>query len=234
VVGSRVLSYWREAGLSVDDAKVVHFYASQAEVKTANLTAAQQFREKYGRRKVILYFGRLIKRKGIDYLIKAFAVVSKEIPEAILVIAGDGPEKHSLQNLCKELGLNDVIFTGYVSEEEKATILLSCDLFVYPTITINVPEEWGLAVNEAMSVGKPAIVTNAVGCAFDLVQPEITGFVVPEKDILNLSYAIRKALTDDAARIRMGKASKELIEREYTYACMDSKMNDIVKKILYR
>ena len=56
----------------------------------------------------------------------------------------------------------------------------------------------------------------------------------PRKDILNLSYAIRRALTDDAARIRMGEASKEFIEREYTYACMDSKINDIVKRMLHR
>jgi glycosyltransferase involved in cell wall biosynthesis len=233
VVGSRVASFWRETGLNVDKAEVIHFYSSQAKISETNWTAAQQLREKYSRRKIILYLGRLIKRKGIDYLLKAFAVVSKEIPEVVLIIAGDGPEKHSLQELSKELGLRDVLFTGYVSEEEKTTILLASDFLVYPTITIDFPEEWGLAVNEAMSVGKPAIVTGAVGCAFELVKPEVTGFVVPEKDIISLSHAIKRALTDDGARIRMGEASKELIEQEYTYARMDSKMNDIVKRILY-
>jgi glycosyltransferase involved in cell wall biosynthesis len=234
VVSSRVISFWREAGLNVDKAEVVHFYASQAKISQTNWTAAQQLRRKYSGRKIILYLGRLIKRKGIDYLLKAFAVVLKEIPEAILIIAGDGPEKHNLQELCKELRLKDALFTGYVSEEEKATFLLLSDLLVYPTITISFPEEWGLAVNEAMSVGKPVIVTNAVGCAFELVKPEITGFVVPEKDVMCLSYAIKRALTDDRARMRMGEASKELIKQEYTYARMDSKMNNIVKRILYR
>lgn len=234
VVGSRVTSFWGQTGLNVEKAEVVHFYASQAKIKNTNWTAAQEFRERYSGRKIILYLGRLIERKGIDYLLKAFAGVSEKIPRTILIIAGDGPEKHNLQELCKELGLKDVLFTGYVSEEEKATILLACDFLVYPTVTIDYPEEWGLAVNEAMSVGKPAIVTDAVGCAFELVRSGVTGFVVPERDIASLSFAIERALTDDRARMRMGEASKELIKQEYTYAHMSSKMNNIVKRILYR
>jgi len=234
VVGARVLSFWRKTGVEVDEAEVIHFYASQPVINHTNRAAAQQLREKYSGRKIVLYLGRLIKRKGIDYLLKAFAIVSKEIPEAILIIAGDGPEKRRLQELCEELKVSDVIFTGYVTEEEKAAILLLSDFLVYPTTTIGIPEEWGLAVNEAMSLGKPAIVTNAVGCAFELVKPGVTGFVIPEKDITRLSIAIKRALTDDEGRRRMGKASEDLIKQEYTYAGMDSKMNEIVMRILYR
>jgi len=234
VVGSRVVSFWRRSGLDVEKAEVVHFYVSQAKPVQANFMVAKQLRERYGGRKVVLYLGRLIKRKGIEYLLEAFAKVTREVPDTVLIIAGDGPEKILLQNRCKELSLDNVLFTGYVPEEEKASFLLLSDLIVYPTVTITIPEEWGLAVNEAMSVAKPAVVTTAVGCAFELVKPGITGFVVPERNTVQLSAAIEKLLIDDEARLKMGKASEELIKQEYTYGYMELRMNSIVKKILYR
>jgi glycosyltransferase involved in cell wall biosynthesis len=233
VVGSRVVSFWRQSGLEVEKAEVVHFYVSQAKLSRTNIMVAKQLKEKYCGKKIVLYLGRLIRRKGVDYLLDAFANVTKEVPETVLIIAGEGPEKLRLQKRCRELSLNNVVFTGYVSEEEKAGFFLLSDFIVYPTVTIIVPEEWGLAVNEAMSVGKPAVVTTAVGCAFELVKPGITGFVVPEKDAMHLSDAIKKLLIDDESRIRMGEASKELIKREYTYSQMDSRMNEVVKSILF-
>ena len=69
--------------------------------------------------KVILYVGQLIERKGIQYLISAYELLKRDYNDACLVIVGDGPLKDELQEVCIEQNIDDVIFTGWVSEKKK-------------------------------------------------------------------------------------------------------------------
>ena len=69
--------------------------------------------------KVILYVGQLIERKGIQYLISAYKILKQDYNGTCLVIVGDGPIKDKLQEVCIEQEIDDVVFTGLVSEEEK-------------------------------------------------------------------------------------------------------------------
>ena len=181
------------------------------------IDAAKMLRESLKAKKVILYFGRLIKRKGVDYLIRAFAKLAREYNDVVLIIAGEGDEKRNLQDLCRELNIYDKVhFTGFVKEEDKAMYFIACDVFVCPSVTLGMPEIWGIVVNEAMSVGKPVIATTAVGSAYDLVKNGINGFIVPERDIDALYRAMKLILGNNALMIRMGKESRKIIEKEFT------------------
>lgn len=179
--------------------------------------------------KVILYVGRLLKRKGVNYLIEAFAKTKKEIDVAhLLIIGGEGlygktgEDRLSIDQLKTQsegLGLklnHDVSFLGDVEDKVLLKSYLICDVFVLPGINYVTGEPWGLVLNEAMQFGKPVISTDAVGAAHDLIEEGINGFMVPERDVEALYEALLKVLTDTKLEVKMGLESKRIISR-YKY-----------------
>jgi glycosyltransferase involved in cell wall biosynthesis len=215
--GKRAYAYWRSVGIPEKKIKIVPFYASVLQVDTQIEKYAIELRSIFGDKIVILYFGRLIKKKGVDYLIRAFAKLQKKSRSVVLVLAGDGPERRNLEKLCGELKLFDVAFIGAVDERIKPAYFLAADIYVYPSITLELPEEWPLGVVEAMSVGKPVIITTAVGSAPDVVYQGINGYIVPEKNVDALYGAIKVLLEDENLRVNAGIASKKTIEQTFTY-----------------
>lgn len=127
---------------------------------------ASDINEKLGNERKILFVGSLHPAKGVHFLIKSFALVKSRIIDAKLVIVGDGPLKHYLINLTKRLNLEkDVIFAGFVSDEELPKYYASCDIFA----SASVLEGFGLIFLEAMAFGKPIV-------AFNLASiPEVVG-----------------------------------------------------------
>lgn len=231
VNSQRVKSFWEEAGVRSDNIKVsVLWFVSFIENDNKKISLAEKAKSELGYPKIILFVGRLIPRKGIDYLIKAFEKVSNDVRGAGLLIVGEGPDKDRLEKLRDNIGMNNVIFTGYVDDDKRTLYYLLADIFVLPSIDLKVTEEWGLVVNEAMSVGKPAIVTTAVGCAYELVKNGVNGYVVPEKDAEALYQAIKRLLNDDELRIKMGREAKKTIDNSYT----DEKAINDCKETIYK
>lgn len=104
--------------------------------------------------KMILYIGRLEKRKGIRYLLKAFELVQEQMPEARLVLAGEGPDREKLENYAKDLALENVEFKGYVNEVDKLALLSEANVFCSPAIY---GESFGIVLLEAMAANVPVI-----------------------------------------------------------------------------
>jgi glycosyltransferase involved in cell wall biosynthesis len=208
--------FWRSSKISTK-IMVAPLYISLIQIRNEDLVHAEQFKKKFNNKKIILFFGRLVRYKGAEYLIKAFANLLKENNDVFLIIAGEGPEREKLEKLCIDLGINDsVFFTGFVRNEDKPAYFLMCDVFVHPAITEETPEEWGLVVNEAMSVGKPVVVTPAVG-ARELVIDGVNGYIVPEKNVDLLYKALKNILSNDELRTKMGREAKRTIESFYTH-----------------
>jgi glycosyltransferase involved in cell wall biosynthesis len=162
--------------------------------------------------KVVLFLGRLEEVKGLDYLLKAFALVN--LDDAALVLAGDGSLRGQLEGLARELGiLKKIRFAGYVTPEDAPLYYAVADVFVLPSITMpDGKETWGLVVNEVMNQGLPVIATDAVGAAAGgLVQSGVNGFVVPERDPAALAEAIERILNDDNLRNEMGENARRII-----------------------
>jgi phosphatidylinositol alpha-mannosyltransferase len=102
----------------------------------------------------VLYVGRLEKRKGVRYLLAAFAEVQKGLPEAQLWIAGDGPERSMLESRVRQLKLRRVKFFGAVPDREKRDLLARCGLFTSPALY---GESFGVVLLEAMAAGVPVV-----------------------------------------------------------------------------
>lgn len=113
-----------------------------------------------GGKKTVLYIGRLERRKGVNYLIDAFARMDD--PDCQLIIAGDGPDRTKLEDYASEKGLKHVSFLGYVSEKEKIRLLRSADVFSSPAVY---GESFGIVLLEAMAAGTPIVAGDNPGYA---------------------------------------------------------------------
>jgi len=163
-------------------------------------------------KKIILYLGRIVPRKGLDYLIEAFALLEEEIGVTLIVV-GDGPFRGECEKLAKDLDLENVVFTGYAVDQ--ASYYKTCDLFVLPAIFVgNDYEPWGLVINEAMAFGKPIVTTDAVGAAYDLVEDGYNGYVVENKDVRGLYEALHKILSNPELAKVMGENSRKIFEEK--------------------
>jgi phosphatidylinositol alpha-mannosyltransferase len=98
----------------------------------------------------VLFVGRLEKRKGVRYLLAAWALVEKQLSEARLVIAGDGPERNMLESRTRQLKLQRVQFLGRVTDEEKRELLRRCSVYTSPALY---GESFGIVLLEAMAAG---------------------------------------------------------------------------------
>ncbi len=102
----------------------------------------------------ILFIGRLEKRKGARYLLKAFIELKKLNPYATLTIAGDGPLKKSLMQFVEDNEVKDVEFLGFISDEQKLELLSKCGVYTSPALY---GESFGIVLVEAMSMGAPIV-----------------------------------------------------------------------------
>lgn len=149
----------------------------------------------------ILYLGRLKKYKRVDLLIKALPLVINGVPETRLVIVGEGDYKPELQNLTRNLELEDkVIFTGFVDGKTKVEWLHRAWVTVYPSIK----EGWGLTNIEANACGTPAIASDVPGLR-ESVLPGKTGFLFRYGDEQDLADKIIRIITDNELRERFSR-----------------------------
>lgn len=194
-----------------DENKIV-ICKDSSEIEVKNYV---DIRDKYNidkNKKIILYFGRIIKRKGLDDLIKAFSKLEKEKKDVFLLICGDGDFKKECEDLASDLKIKEILFTGIIQPEERASYYSQCDLFVLPSnFYMGENEAWGLSVNEAMQFGKPIISTTAVGASFDLIKNDYNGYRINASNIDELFGALLKITSDDVLIEKMGMNSKKII-----------------------
>ncbi len=148
----------------------------------------------------VLYLAHLIRRKGFDDLIQAFALVAESVPDAQLIFCGSGEVEHA-QRLSADLGIADrVEFRGWISEKEKTVELARAAVFCLPSYDEGLP----MGILEAMSSGV-AIVTTPVGGVPDVLSHERNALLVDPGDIENLGKQLSRLLTDVQLRDRLSE-----------------------------
>jgi glycosyltransferase involved in cell wall biosynthesis len=158
----------------------------------------------------ILFTGRLIERKGVEYLIKAMPLILAK-RRAILQITGNGDQRKNLEALANSLGLRESVqFLGFVSNQQLDELYSECDVYVNPSIVDSRGDTEGLGVTmlEAFAHGRP-VVASAVGGITDVVKHQKTGLLVPEKDEGALARALLEVLTDPSRAARLAAAALE-------------------------
>lgn len=153
---------------------------------------------------VLAYVGRIKRYKGLDTVIRAFARVRAEIPQARLAIVGKGDDRPRLEAIARASGVaGAVTFEGFVPEEEKIRWLRRAHATVYPS-----PREgWGIAAAEAAACGTPVLASDVEGLR-DVVRHRETGFLIPHRDVEAWAGRMIEILTDAALRARMGSAAR--------------------------
>jgi len=225
-----------EFNLSIGVSKEKMFTYPQCAVDYSNTSNTKDLRKELQlqNKKVILYLSRITPLKGLDYLIKAFALLEKKMDNVCLLVVGDGPFRKDCENLVKELGVKNVLFMGSVDEDDnttKAFYYKACDVFVLPTIILNGVDCWGLVINEAMAFGKPIVTTDAVGAVPDMVKDGYNGYVVKNKNVQELFGALYKILSNPELAKVMGKNSREIFEEKNVYGKMIKKFIDVIEYV---
>ncbi len=149
----------------------------------------------------ILFVGRLEKRKGAEYLLKAYKRVKREIPNSRLIIVGPGTHlRAKYEKEVEESGLRDVVFVGYASYKDLPRYYKTADVFCAPATGW---ESFGIILLEAMSVGTPIVASNIAGYA-SLITHGVEGLLVPPKDVRSLAQALISVLSDESLRRQLG------------------------------
>jgi glycosyltransferase involved in cell wall biosynthesis len=182
---------------------------------------------------IVLFVGRLIDVKGAEYLLHAVPVIITQVPDARIVIAGDGPERQHLEQLARELHVDDhVVFLGSVPSSKMPELLATSDVFVGPAITTDKGqvEAFGVSFLEAMAAGLP-VVTTASGGIKDIVAPDSTAIVIPEKDSLAIATAVNKLLDNPTLRRQMGKAGRARVEAHFTWENVAKQYDEVYRGV---
>lgn len=178
-----------------------------------------------------LVFGsvaRLVADKGMDYLIQATSRLRQKGYEVHALIAGDGPEMKHLQELTRNLRLDEfVTFTGYV--KDVAGPLAAMDIFVLPATW---REGFGLSIVEAMSVGKPVVVTN-IWALNTLVEQGVTGFLVEPKSTESLCDSLERFITNPKLRETVALNAFKMAEEQFSIGRMAKSIEAVYQKVLH-
>jgi glycosyltransferase involved in cell wall biosynthesis len=215
VVGRANYNYYRDAGVpasklftglhAVDNARFI-----DAE-KTASLQA-EELKKNLGidREIVIIFVGKFVEvKRPLDLLIAYAELPPHLIRGSKIVFVGDGPLNHSIHRQAERLGLDGVLFLPFQNQSMLPAVYSMGDVLVLPSQS----ETWGLVVNEAMNLGCPAIVTDRVGCAHDLVVPGQTGWVFSAGNPGALRQCLEEALADRERLRQIGENARRHVSQ---------------------
>ncbi|MEI6480737.1 MAG: glycosyltransferase family 4 protein [Candidatus Saccharibacteria bacterium] len=171
-------------------------------------------RRHMGPKKTICFIGRLEKRKGVRYLIDAYADLRKTHHNVRLVIAGDGRLRKSLEARVEKYDIPDVEFRGFISEQEKIDLLQTADLYCSPALY---GESFGMVLLEAMAAGCVVVAGNNPGYASVLQERGRLSLVNPFSTI-DFSQRLELLLYDQDVRdIWLSWASKYVAQFDYSH-----------------
>jgi len=169
---------------------------------------------------------RLVPEKGYEYAINAFYHVLKVFPSARLAIVGDGPLKEALEKMCVTLGIREnVDFLGYRADVE--SLEADFNVFVLPSIS----EGLGLALLEAMALGKPAVATETGGIP-EIIKHRANGILVPHGNEKLLADAIVELLSNREQAKALGLAGQKTVYEKFSSAAMIEKTEKLYLEIL--
>jgi phosphatidylinositol alpha-mannosyltransferase len=153
---------------------------------------------------MVLFVGRLEKRKGVSHLLRAWAHVRREMPNARLVIVGEGRPLEGYRRFAELHGMPEVELVGYVSPEELLRYYHTCDVFCAPSTG---QESFGIVLLEAMAAGKP-IVASAIPGYQEVARHRQEALLVEPRDEIALALSLVHLLADEQLRRRLGEAGQ--------------------------
>lgn len=182
-------------------------------------------------KKIIISVGRLVHRKGQDKLIEAMPDVLRKIPNAHLLIVGEGPYKNHLEKLVNKLSLKEnITFAGRIMYDRLPSYLSAADLFAMPSRSrffgLEV-EGLGIVYLEASACGIPVLAGNSGG-APDAVLEGVTGFCVDGTNVAEIASAVIEICSDAERASHMGAAGRNWIVDQWRWDLWSKEFNELL------
>lgn len=181
---------------------------------------------------MVLYVGRFDRRKGIETLVQASAMLQRNF--RLYLVGGsraggtDDTEQQHIRSLVEELGLTErVTFTGPVPHGELPPYYAAADLCVVPSYY----EPFGLVAIEAMAAATPVIASQVGGLQYSVVSGE-TGLLVPPREPADLAMAIQTLLEDPKRSRQMGEAGWKRVQAEFSQAAVAAKVHHLYNLLI--
>jgi phosphatidyl-myo-inositol dimannoside synthase len=187
-----------------------------------------EVRHRYGLgdRPVVLCVSRLVRRKGQDVLIQAMRSISRRVPDAVLLVVGDGPDRDRLLRLAADAPPGSVVLAGEIPDAHIPGHYAAADVFAMPCRSrrggLEV-EGFGIVFLEAAASGKPVVSGDSGGAAEAVVDGE-TGLVVDGRHPGAVAEAISGLLADPVRAAAMGKAGRARVEMEFAWSRLTERL----------
>ena len=178
----------------------------------------------------VLFVGRLVEKKGCEYLIRAMASVRRRIVDASLTIVGDGPLQDRLEDLARRCGVA-VKFLGVLQPDRVLAELHAARVFCLPSVQAKSgdAEGFGMVILEAQAAGVP-VITSANGGAVEGLLDGATGFRVPPGDVEALADRITLVLSDDALATSMATAARKYVVANFDIRSCTEKLSCLYER----
>lgn len=181
-----------------------------------------QFKDK----KLMLYVGRVVKEKNLDFLFPVLKEVQKTVPNTSLLIVGGGPELEPLKERTKAAHLeNDIFYTGYIPRENLAYYYSLADVFTFPSVT----ETQGLVTVESMMSGVPVVAIGEMGTV-DVMQGDNGGFMV-QQDVEQFAQKVVSLLQNKELHQQKSDEAREW-SKQWDLALLTEKLVSIYQKAM--
>ncbi|MEO1429929.1 MAG: glycosyltransferase family 4 protein [Cyanobacteria bacterium J06633_8] len=176
----------------------------------------------------LLYVGRLSAAKGLPILLESLVDLKGRYQNVILTVVGDGSDRAALEQMTADFGLTDnVNFVGYKSQSEVREYFEQTDVFVLSSFAEGVP----VVLMEAMAAGVPVVAPQIAGIS-ELVEHNVSGYIVPAGDKTHLAQSIEKLLSDGELRGKFGTAGRNKVEKEFNINLEAKKLYQVMNKAL--
>jgi len=176
--------------------------------------------------KMVLFVGRLVPQKGVEYLIKAVPRIIHHHGKAKFIITGDGWSRSHLENLAASTGYGDRIrFLGFVSDSELVELTMSADVLAIPSIY----EPFGIVALEGMAAGVPIVAANIGGLA-DIVEHDRTGVLTYPENPESIAWGVNKVLSDPGYMSWLIHNAKKKVHDVYSWEAVARKTSEVYEE----
>lgn len=184
----------------------------------------------------VTFVGRLVEKKGVEYLLHALSVATRRVPRLLCLIGGSGPELARLADLAARHGLEDSVrFLGYLEWNRVAELLRATDIFVAPSIHDSEGNADGLpnTILEAMASGCPVVATSLPGISAAITDG-VHGILVAERNSDELASAIVELAQNPPLRRALGENARRHVVQEFSWDAVAARLTELYMAALSR
>lgn len=228
-----------EAGVRLSRRRDIEVLPDGIDTETFNPKVnGDEIRKRYGLDSHFLIFssGRMVERKGFRHLVEAMPYILERFPNTKLIIGGDGPERKNLEYLAKKLEISgNVIFPGFIPDEDFPKYMKAADVFVLPSIVDSKGDTEGSAtiLLEAMACGTPVVGTKVGGVPY-AIKDGIGGYLAEQKNSKQLAEKIVMLLRDKNLRKEVGEVGRRYVEEKFSWMRIADRYITNFKRLIER